>query len=227
MTLVSPKRGDVATRSLDDGSTEELACFLSYRRSSLWISRDAQVRRRYHDTDAWSDVIAPTCRESDGCLVTACNMRLERALALAWNPCTDGTCAALIDPVDGLTASNVCWRNKAHQPPVVREAYIPPSVQRALDAAMIADGDIKRVVHACGVSEATVWNYLAKGAARAPLPFVDAAVALVPSEVRRQFDALEDTRGDLRTLVANFSDDATPATIPHLLNMVRVLRCRN
>lgn len=223
--MVRPTRGDVMTRQADDGLTEEFACFLSYRGSSLWISRDAQVRRWYHDTETWSDIVVPTCRDSDGCLVTACNMRLERALALAWHPCSDGACATLIDPARGLSTDNVHWKGRTRQAPPAREAYIAPCVQRALDAATSADGDIRRVMQACGITEATAWNYIAKGVARSPPSSISAAVALVPAAVRVQFDALQDTRGDLTTLVAQFTGDVTPAT-PHLMQMVRILRAR-
>lgn len=208
-------KGDVRICPDDE---REYACFAQHRRASSWISRDATVRKIYHDTGAWGAVELPRCN-ADGAMCTVHNMRLERALALGWHPSTDGKFATLRDPSQGLMECNVEWRGRTHADPVERDAYVPPSVHKAVRAALEL-GSIRYVMRECVVKEATAWNYLATGSAL--MPGVDRLRDMMP-DLADAYDALDDKTGRLTDVVARLPTAFADA--PFVMNKVRILRC--
>tara|TARA_Y100000748_G_scaffold279072_1_gene257186 strand:+ start:283 stop:918 length:636 start_codon:yes stop_codon:yes gene_type:complete len=209
-------RGDLRSCNIDG---KEYACFMINKRSSHWISEDAEVRRLFHDTEKWSDIIVPRCN-GDGVMCTTHNLRLERALALGWHIERQGKKAVMKRTKDGLTKDNVTW-NGVENNKKNREDYIPPSVQKAVDVA-IKYGDIKYVIRECIVKEATAWNYLATGSA---LVHNAHELRRLVMDVAPHYDALKDKSGSLTELVNRLPPDV--ASIPFVMNKLRILRCIN
>ena len=201
-----------------DGKT--YACFMVHKRSSHWISEDADVRRFFHDTTNWSEPLLPRCN-ADGVMCTTHNIRLERALALAWHHDDHGHVAKLVEGQRGLHKDNVSWTGRGDHLNA-RERHIPPSIQKAM-AAAVAHGHIRHVMRECMVSEKTAWNYLATGSALADDPNTLDAMARMVEDIGVHYRALADTSGTLMQLVARLPPEI--ASMPFVMNKLRILRC--
>ena len=212
---------------------DEYACFQVHSRSSSWISQTATVRHFYHDTERWSDIQLPLCKEDGAMYTSGGRLRLERALALAWHPrATDGDeCryrATLRHCDGGIVADNVQWEGVVRTDEALAAAQrpshsMPPSLERV--ARLAPDCvDAHEIAVQLRLKMSTVWNYLAKAAARDAL-LARAVRHLVDPRIVVAHDTLvdvEDHNGSLRELMERMTADVTG--IPDCYNQLRLLR---
>lgn len=198
-----------------------MACFASKVRISHWISEDATVRARYHDTLQWSEPILPRC-DSDGCLCTVLGLGLPRAMALAWMPDERGTRVALKRPEDGVQRDNVEWRGiaAAHYRGD-RSGYTPPCALRLMEALRHNDHIMADAARACGISVSTAWNY----AAVVLTSDMDSSVAsrIVPPDMSRAIAVIDNLSGSIRDVASRVHDAGCPIT-PASYNALRIAR---
>ena len=209
---------------------DEYACFDVHSRSSSWISRTANVRRLYHDTDQWSDVQLPLCKEDGAMYTSGGRVRLERALALGWHaPTAECNYRATLCRCDaGLVADNVQWEgaqrdDDASSDRAVRTLTLPPSLARVARLAPECV-DAYEIAVQLNLRISTVWNYLAKAVAR-DASLAPAVRRLVDARIVGAYDALVDAdehTGSLAQLMERMADDITG--IPECHNQLRALR---
>lgn len=182
----------------------EYRCYDVCGRCSHWIANDATMRRRYDDTGAWSDALAP--RVQDDRLVASNGQRLERAMFNAWVGGHAGGFATLVDPRRGICGDNVqvvgCRAAAAAPTPDRRRC--PACAQRAV-AAAIQHGTLQAVAEQLDVKAETALNYVCKGAAL--LECTDPEISgLIDGRILDALSAV-DIRGALRELREAIPDD--------------------
>lgn len=196
-------------RSASVAGEDEPTTYRCYKvgcRASLWISEHGTVRTKYHDTGKWSEPAILTC-DDEGRLKTPDRCRLDEAIGEAWmHPGTRGR-VELVQPSDGLCASNLrCVGARK-----CRRVTVPPCVMRALDAAQNElDGDggvapppsshdlLHRVARSCNIQPSTAINYLTKGASL--VGYNDAAARAVDSRIAQALSETLDLSGSLSLL---------------------------
>lgn len=112
-------------------------------RSSLYVTKEGDLYRQYHDTAAWHGPLS-TSTDSRGVERCAGNRRLHRVVGDAWE------------------SSNYRGTNHDHDPGNhrgVTGSRAPEYLQYARDCIRSRPATIEALARACGVEISTAWSY--------------------------------------------------------------------
>lgn len=115
-------------------SEVELSKVEEGRRSTLYVTRDGQLYRHYHDTNVWKGPLKPNI-DANGTERYSGNRRVASLVEKGW----------------GEESYRGDKKEKA-----------PKYLQNALSELTKQPSSVKEFASACGVEESTGWNYLCK-----------------------------------------------------------------
>lgn len=139
-------------------------------RSTLFISKNGNMYRLYHDTDTWQ-IVMPRCDEY-GKTCGYKNKSLQRLIAEAWLPTPEHETASGRKPnvivkdttKPSLDADNLEWCiGRRCKTCLEQKKYLPPKLELLKDILEEDDFEtIEDVAHSLGVSVPTSQNYMCK-----------------------------------------------------------------
>lgn len=152
-------------------------------RSTLLISREGELYRRYHDTNFVDGPLLPHV-DSEGVVRYGGNRRVESLLSQAVFPSDD-----------------VQFRGVGGDSNDAKQRKIPKHLQNALKCMSRMPSDIQSLARMCGVEVSTAWNYASRVVDHWPMAHTVARQMVYPPLLEALETQVSSTEGSLRDLI--------------------------